>query len=101
MLSAWKAKMQTSVTRSAETATGWSAAVKRSYHACPRARTATMRVTTPAPRGITMKKTTEYSRTTNGTDRDEAPLTRNVTIGAKRTSMIRSLTATWTSVYAG
>ena len=34
----------------------------------------------------------------NGTSSDEAPLTRNRTIGANSTSMIRSFTDTCTSV---
>ncbi len=48
-----------------------------------------------------MKTTTEYSRTMNGTSSEDAPLTRNRTIGAKSTSMMRSLTDTCTRVYAG
>ena len=45
--------------------------------------------------------TTEYSSTANGTCSPDAPVTRNFTIGAKATSMMRSLTDTCTSVYAG
>jgi hypothetical protein len=37
----------------------------------------------------------------NGTVSEEAPLMRNFTIGANRTSMTRSFTDTWTRVYAG
>jgi hypothetical protein len=48
--------------------------------------------------GITMNAMTEYQRTSKGTLSDDAPLTRNSTIGANRTSMMRSLTDTWTNV---
>ena len=37
----------------------------------------------------------------NGTVNEDAPLIRNFTIGANRTSMIRSFTETCTRVYAG
>ena len=36
-----------------------------------------------------------------GTVKAEAPVTKKPTMGAKSTSIIRSFTETWTSVYAG
>jgi len=48
-----------------------------------------------------MKTTTLQTSTWNGTTRPLAPATRRRTIGANSTSMIRSLTETWTRVYAG
>ena len=45
-----------------------------------------------------MKTITDQSRTPNGTWSDDAPVTRSRTIGTKATSMMRSLTATCTSV---
>ena len=45
-----------------------------------------------------MKARTEYSKTSKGTDNDEAPLTSSPTIGANSTSMMRSFTDTWTNV---
>src|SRR3990172_12364107 len=101
MLSAWKAKMQISVASSARMLTGWRTETNRSNHACPLVRIRIPLETTPAESGMTMKKMTEYSRTMNGTVREDAPRTRSVTIGANRTSMIRSLTDTCTRVYAG
>ncbi len=47
---------------------------------------------------MTMKTTTLSSRTRNGTVSVLAPVTRKPTIGAKSTSMMRSLSDTWTSV---
>src|SRR5512139_1016437 len=98
MLSAWKAKMQTRVASRATTVTGWSSSTNRWNHTCPFVRISTILETTPAPSGMTMKKSTEYRRTTNGTVREEAPVTSRVTMGANRTSMIRSFTDTCTSV---
>ncbi len=45
-----------------------------------------------------MKTTTESRSTRNGTVSVLAPVTRKPTIGANSTSMIRSLSETWTSV---
>ena len=102
MFSAWNAKISTSVASSASMLTG----AKRgsstcSNHARPRVRTNHCRSSTPAASGMTMKTSTEYSSTWNGTCSDEAPLTRKRTIGANSTSISRSFTETCTSVYAG
>ena len=59
------------------------------------------RLTDPAASGITTKMITEYRSTSNGTSSPDAPVTRSLTIGAKASSMMRSLTETCTSVYAG
>src|SRR5512143_2855450 len=98
MLSAWNAKMQTSVASRATTAIRWRSDTNRSNHRWPWVLIRTILETTPAPSGMTMKKITEYKRTMNGTVSDDAPVISSVTMGANRTSMIRSLTDTWTSV---
>ncbi len=45
-----------------------------------------------------MNARTKYSKTSKGTDNDEAPLTSRPTIGANSTSMIKLFTDTWTNV---
>ena len=60
----------------------------------PRVRIDQLRISAPAVNGITMKSITEYNNTINGTVRDDAPAISNPTIGAKRTSIMRSFTDT-------
>src|ERR1051326_7502104 len=72
-----------------------------SNHARPCVPINQARRTVPAVNGITMNTTTEYNKTLNGTVSDDAPVTRNWTIGTNATSMMRSFTDTCTSVYAG
>src|ERR1035441_8811070 len=55
----------------------------------------------PAASGTTRKATTDVTSTRIGTSSDEVPRTRTRTIGTKSTSITRSFSATWTSVYAG
>ena len=57
----------------------------------------TVRVNQPAVSGMTMNTTTEVISTLAGTTTCATPQ-RNITIGAKATSMIKSFTATCTSV---
>ncbi len=56
-----------------------------------------MRVSQPAASGITMNTTTEVMSTFEGTTTLATPH-RNITMGAKAISMMRSFTATCTSV---
>ena len=58
-LSAWKAKMRTSVARSASTVIGWKKARKRvSNHSTPFARSRNVRLRLPRTSGMTMNVTT-------------------------------------------
>ena len=56
------------------------------------------RSSTPASSGTTINTSTEVSSTLKGTVSDDAPCTRNCTIGTNSTSMMRSFTDTCTSV---
>ena len=58
MLSAWKAKMHTRVDSSAATVTGWRNERNLSNQALPLVLISHVLDTTPAARGMTMKKTT-------------------------------------------
>ena len=55
---------------------------------------------TPAAKGITTNKTTDRKRVFQGTNISLTPKSR-ATIGTNATSIIRSLVATCTRVYAG
>ena len=57
----------------------------------------TVRVSQPAASGMTMNTTTEVMSTFAGTTTFATPH-RNITMGANATSMMRSFTATCTSV---
>src|ERR1051326_5759854 len=94
--------MQTSVASSAVMVTGANRGSRvSSNHSRPCVRINHVRRIVPAVKGMTMKTTTEYRSTWKGTVSDDAPATRNWTMGTNATSMIRSLTDTCTSVYAG
>ena len=100
MLSAWKAKMSTSVASSAVIATGWNRGRNDfSNHSWPR--DADEPLADDDADGE--RDDDEHDRPPSaapgtGTVKPEAPLTSNRTIGANSTSMIRSFTATCTSV---
>ena len=97
-LSAWKAKMRSSVKSNATTVTGWNLGRKRfSNHSLSWDFNKAVRVRYPAAKGITMNTTTEVMSTLDGTTTSATPR-RNMTMGANRTSMMRSFTATWTKV---
>ncbi|MPN64688.1 hypothetical protein SDC9_212464 [bioreactor metagenome] len=59
-----------------------------------------IRVKTPPTKGITTNNTTERINVSQGTVTLLTP-SKNLTIGMKATKMIKSLVATWTTVYAG
>src|SRR5436190_23342132 len=81
--------------------TGWNFGRKFfSNHSFPCDLSKSVRVNQPAVSGITMKTTTDVISTFAGTTTCATPQ-RNITIGANATSMMRSFTATWTSVYVG
>ncbi len=96
--SAWNAKISTSVSSSAKIVTGWNFGRNLcSNQSLPCDLSKSALVSQPAASGITMKTTTEVIRTLLGTTTFATPH-RNITMGAKATSMMRSFTATCTSV---
>src|SRR5512141_1356901 len=93
--------MSTKVSSKAPIITGWNFGRKRvSNHSLPCDLRSAVRVSHPAANGITINTTTDVISTLAGTTTCATPH-RNITIGANATSMIKSFTATWTSVYAG
>src|SRR4030095_12431457 len=97
----WNAKISTKVSNNAPIITGWNFGRKVfSNHSRPCDLSKTILVSQPAVKGMTRKTTTDVIKTFAGTTTCATPQ-RNMTIGANARSMMRSLTATWTRVYAG
>lgn len=91
--------MNTSVARRAAIVTGANfGSSSCSNQARPWHRSRKERSSVPAASGTTMNTATEVSKTLNGTVKDEAPCTRNCTMGTNSSSIMRSLTDTCTSV---
>ena len=101
MTSVWPAKMRISVRRSPMVVALSNLWMKVfSKYSLPWLLMTLIRVRMPPASGMTTKRRTLKKSVLYGTSTWETPR-RNFTIGTKRTRMMRSFVATWTTVYAG